>query len=71
MANLEVNIVALNDARQRLHQRWEAAKLVWNDPVRWNFERKYWEPLDKQAQATQRELAQLAAVVAKARQMIK
>jgi len=71
MNGLNAGITQLNDARQRLHQRWEAAKLVWNDPVRWNFERKYWEPLAQQTQATQRELEQLATVIAKARQMVK
>ena len=71
MSGLNIGIVQLNDARKRLQQRWEATKPVWNDPVRWSFERKHWEPLAKQTQVTQRELEQLAAIIAKARQMVK
>ncbi len=68
---LNASITQLSDAQKRLYQQWEATKLVWNDPVRWNFERKYWEPLAQQMQTTQRELEQLAAVINKARQMVK
>jgi len=71
MANLNASISVLDDAQKCLHQRWEETKLVWNDPVRWSFERKYWEPLAKQTQVTQRELEQLAAIIHKARQVIK
>ncbi len=71
MNGLNAGITQLNHAQKRLHQQWEATKPIWNDPVRWNFERKYWAPLAQQTQTTQRALEQLAAVIHKARQMVK
>jgi hypothetical protein len=71
MSNLDASVITLADAHKRLQQRWEAAKLVWNDPVRWSFECKHWEPLTQQTQTTLRDLEQLAAIIARARQSIK
>ncbi len=56
----------LKVACRMLNQRWEEARSLWNDVVRWHFERTYWEPLERQAQATCVEAARLADVLAKA-----
>ncbi|OIO97494.1 MAG: hypothetical protein AUK03_02435 [Anaerolineae bacterium CG2_30_64_16] len=71
MSSLNNTSVELHDAWQRLGQRWEDAKSLWNDPVRWNFEKEHWAPLEGQVQATQREMEQLAQVIAQAQRSVK
>ena len=53
-----------NTAWARLRQRWDVTKGLWNDFVRWRFELERWSPLERQVQATQREMDRLAAVLA-------
>lgn len=60
----------LNTTHKRLHQRWQATKSVWNDPVQQDFEKRYVEPLSQQTQATLREMARLAEVMAKVRRHV-
>ncbi|MBS1252572.1 MAG: hypothetical protein MAG451_01613 [Anaerolineales bacterium] len=45
--------------------------VVWNDPVRRRFEKEYWMPLERQVQATQREMERLARVISQARRSVK
>lgn len=71
MSNLNNTSVELRDIWQRLNQRWEEAKALWNDPVRWSFEKEHWTPLEGQVQATQREMARLAQVIAQAQRSVK
>jgi len=71
MSNLNNTSVELRDIWQRLNQRWEEAKALWNDPVRWSFEKEHWTPLEGQAQATQQEMARLAQVIAQAQRSVK
>lgn len=71
MANLSMTITQLGSAGKVLRQRWEDTTAVWNDPVRWSFEKEHWTPLDEQAQATQREMEQLARVIAQARRSVR
>lgn len=71
MAGLNTTAAQLNSAWKTLCQRWEESEMVWNDPVRWDFEKTYWAPLERQVTATQREMERLAQVVARARQNVK
>ena len=71
MANLATTISKLDSSWKTLRQRWEATKVVWNDPVRWEFEQTYWEPLERQMQATQREMERLSKTIAQARRSVK
>lgn len=66
MGNPHQPVEDLRTAFQMLNQRWEEARAVWNDVVRWHFERTYWEPLDREARATHEEAARLAEMLAKA-----
>jgi hypothetical protein len=61
----------LQTAWRRLCQAWEDAKAVWNDPVRWSFEKEHWTPLEQQVPAVQREMERLAQVIAQARRSVK
>ncbi|MFQ5342051.1 MAG: hypothetical protein ACE5F6_10950 [Anaerolineae bacterium] len=71
MGNLNTTRAELQDAWQRLRQRWEETKAVWNDLVRRRFEKEHWAPLEDQAQATHREMERLAQVIAQARRSVK
>ncbi|MBI3914404.1 MAG: hypothetical protein HY327_09500 [Chloroflexi bacterium] len=71
MNSLESANNQLEIARQRLWQHWEDARAVWNDSVRWDFEKEYWTPLEHQAQATQREMERLAQLIAQVQRNIK
>lgn len=71
MANLNTTIAQVDSAFKSLRQRWEGTKSVWNDPVRWSFEKDHWMPLEGQTQATQREMERLAQVIAQAQRSVK
>ncbi|MFQ5856282.1 MAG: hypothetical protein ACE5LU_11625 [Anaerolineae bacterium] len=71
MGNLNTTSAELQEAFQRLRQRWEETKPLRNDPVRRRFEKEHWTPLERQVQATQREMEQLAQVIAQARRSVK
>ncbi len=71
MSSLNNTAAELHDAWQRLRQRWEDAKSLWNDPVRWNFEKDYWTQLEGQVQVTQREMERLAQVITQAQRSVK
>lgn len=66
MGNPHQAVEDLQNAFQRVHQRWEEVRPLWNDIVRQRFERTYWEPLEGEARATRQEAARLAEVLAKA-----
>lgn len=68
--SLNHTISELNNAHKRLHQRWEATKTVWDDPVQQHFEKQYWQPLSHQTQSTLKEMARLAEVIAKVRRHV-
>jgi hypothetical protein len=40
MSNLHTTRAELQEAWQRLSQRWQGTMALWNDPVRWQFERE-------------------------------
>jgi hypothetical protein len=71
MSNLSSMLDQLNSALLVLRQRWEHTKTLWNDSVRRGFEDDYWTPLEKQTQATQREMEKLAQVIAQAQRSVK
>jgi hypothetical protein len=71
MSNLNSAAVELQEAWQRLRQCWTDTVALWNDPVRWDFEKQYWQPLEAQTQATQREMGRLAQLIVQARRSVK
>jgi hypothetical protein len=66
MGNPHQPVEDLRTAFQMLNQRWQETRPLWNDFVRYHFERTYWEALERQARATHEEAARLADVLAKA-----
>lgn len=58
--------VELQEAWQRLKLRWEESKEIWDDPVRWQFERDFWLLLEKEMSDTLQEMEHLAQVIAQA-----
>lgn len=71
MSGLQSHLAQLDDITKAMHRRWEQARILWNDPIAWHFEKQYWAPLDAQALAVQRELEQLLQALAQARQHVK
>ena len=61
----------LVEAFRRLQQRWKDTNSLWNDPVRWKFEKEHWKPLERETGATLREMERLADVLAKARRNVR
>lgn len=58
----------LTAALKDLRIRWEQATLVWNDPVRREFEEQFWDPLVERTVAALRAMDRLAPVLMKLRQ---
>ncbi|MDZ7379871.1 MAG: hypothetical protein ONB06_11080 [candidate division KSB1 bacterium] len=71
MTNLSQTIANFQDAWQRLGRRWEDTRAVWNDPIAWHFVKEYWDVLEPQVPATQREMEHLAQVIAGAKRSVK
>ena len=66
MPNAHVPVTHLDTNFKTLRQRWEESKTLWNDPVRWDFEKRHWQPLEQETLTTLREMARLAEVLTKA-----
>jgi len=71
MGNLNTSRAELQEAWQRVRQRWQETTPLWNDPVRWQFEQEFWQPLERQVPATLKEMERLARVIAQARRSVK
>ncbi len=70
MSNSNAPVTQLDASLKVLRQRWEESKTLWNDPVRWDFEKRRWQPLEQQTQATLKEMERLADVLAKAQRNV-
>jgi len=57
-------------AWQQLRQQWQKTIALWNDPIRWQFEREFWQTLETQVPATMQTMERLAQVIAQARQNV-
>ena len=68
MQSLNSSLSELDSAWQVLRQRWLSTTALWNDPVRWNFEREYWTSLEQQVADVKREMEQLSQILAQAQQ---
>jgi hypothetical protein len=71
VGNLSATTAELQEAWQHLYQRWEQTKGLWSDRVSWQFERDFWQPLEKQVPATLKEMDRLAEVIAAAHRSVR
>jgi len=71
MAGMNVPVGQLGKAWKTLRLQWEDARTLWNDPVRWDFEKEYWALLDVQVPDTLGAMEHLQQVIAQARQRVK
>ena len=69
--NLNTTRAELQEAWQRLRQRWQGTTVLWNDPMCRQFEREFWQPLEDQMPATLKEMERLAQVIAQARRGVR
>jgi hypothetical protein len=70
MAALHSPLNQLETAGKTLHHRWEATKAVWNDSVSETLERQHLTFIEEQAQATFKEMQQLAQTIDAARRAV-
>jgi len=54
-----------------LLERWEEAKVQWNDPVSQHFEKQYLTPIQEHTHTTLKEMQCLAQTVAEARHEVR
>jgi len=66
--NSLINHIQINF--QNLSRIWKNSSYLWNDLVRWQFEREYWEPLEGKMKPTIVEMENLAQVISKAKQNV-
>jgi hypothetical protein len=71
MAALHSPLTQLETASKTLHHRWETTKPVWNDPVSRTFESDYLTLIEAQAQATLKEMQQLAQAIDAAKRAVR
>ena len=69
--NLNTTRAELQEAWQRLRQRWQGTTVLWNDPMCRQFEREFWQPLESQTLAVLKEMERLVQVIAQARQSVR
>ena len=53
-----------------LQQQWHASCSQWNDPVRYHFEREFWQEWEQIVPATMEAMQQLAEVVSAAQRAV-
>jgi hypothetical protein len=63
MANIHILHADFVNSWQQLQQRWHQTIDMWDDSVRYQFERDFWQPLETEVRATQRELIRLDDVI--------
>ena len=71
MESLNTTAADFQEAWRRLHQRWHETAQVWDDPVRWQFEKESWQPLEAQVTAIQHEMERLAHGIAQAHRSVR
>lgn len=57
----------LYDGMKTLKAHWEQVQQIWNDPVRREFEEKYWHELEVQLQGALRGIDRMDQVLTKLR----
>jgi hypothetical protein len=70
MAALHSPMTQLETAGKTLHHRWETTKSSWDDSVSRTFESDYLTLIEAQAQATLKEMQQLAQAIDTARRAV-
>jgi hypothetical protein len=64
--SINSNAMELHGSLKDLRALWEETKTVWNDAVRQDFEKNFWEPLEARVLAAIRAMERLAPVLDKA-----
>jgi len=70
MVALHSPMTQLETTVKTLHHRWETTKSAWDDPVSRAFESDYLTLIEAQAQATLKEMRQLAQTIDAARRTV-
>ena len=71
MKSLRATHDRLRSIWESLQRKWHASRDLWNDPMRRQFEREFWQPLETQMQATLKEMERLAKVVSQTQRNVR
>lgn len=66
--NLNAGWTGLNDALKTARVHWEAVQSTWDDAVRDDFEKEFWQPLEAQITSVLRAMERLSPVLSKVEQ---
>ena len=69
--SLNISHDRLQGAWQGLRGQWSKTTALWNDPVKVQFEREFWQSLESQVPITLQEMQRLGQVIAQARQNVR
>jgi len=65
--NLSSSSMELHGALKELRILWEETEAAWNDPVRRDFEKQFWEPFQEQILGALRAVERLSPILDKVR----
>lgn len=68
--NLNTSQNQIQQALMRIRSQWQRSSSLWDDVVRWEFEREFWQPIERQAISTKLELEKLSQVITQAQQNV-
>lgn len=71
MSNLSNARARLENEWTLLRRHWEMTAALWNDPVRYRFEREFWQDYEPALHAALKEMDELARVIDQARREVK
>lgn len=67
MNSLKATYDQFQNTWKSLQRQWQAICDLWDDPMRRQFEKEFWQPLETRMPATLKEMERLAQVIAQAR----
>jgi len=65
--NLSSSSMELHGALKELRILWQETQAAWNDPVRRDFEKEFWEPFQEQILGELRAVERLSPILASVR----
>lgn len=71
MNGLNIAQERLGNGWRILQHQWQASCALWDDPVRRQFERGFWQDFERVVPATMNEMQKLAEVIAQAQRNVR
>jgi len=71
MSSLNTTHEQIRNGWRVLQRQWQASCALWDDPVRRQFEREFWQDFEQVVPATLKEMERLVQVIAQARRGVR